>query len=165
MNCEHRADLPALDELGSRLEGALAERRGVERRQRRGLAVLVSVVVLVAAPAAAALRTGLFGSDGDGIEQVLPATEGAIELEDPVGSGRELERRGFEVRWILVQDARRGAPSPTVSRQVPAAPRGTRILSVLGPNGGVVDSRTRRLTIEVAPAGSEILRSHGRPAP
>ena len=56
-------------------------------------------------------------------------------------------------------DRGRDGETPTRWRAVAAPPAGTEILSVLNQDGGLaVDPDTRDLQIEVAPAGSDILR-------
>jgi hypothetical protein len=155
-------DLPSLDELGRRFEAATARRRPA-LRSRRTLALAATGLVLVAAPAAAAI-SGVFDSDGLTVEEALPQVAASVDRDDPAATARALERRGFDVRWQLIVDNptgdEDGAP-PTLGRDVAAPPPGTKILSVLGPDGDdKATPGTRRLLIEVAPADSEILREH-----
>lgn len=155
------SDLPTVDLLGRRLEAAIAERRAPVRWSRRTLAFAASALVVVASTPAVASITGVFDDGGPTLEQSLPAV---VDRSDPVATGRALERRGFTVRWMLIEDnpdRRRSGDSPTVWRSVPAPPPGTRILSLLNAqDGDTATTSTRTLVIEIAPAGSEILRSH-----
>ncbi|HEV2815077.1 MAG TPA: hypothetical protein VGW10_17610, partial [Solirubrobacteraceae bacterium] len=97
--------------------------------------------------------------------EVLPDVARAVDRKDPAGTGRRLAALGYEVRWKLIVDnpARDDDPAagPTGWKDVPAPPPGTEILSVLNAGGGnSATPQTRKLLIEVAPLGSEILESH-----
>ncbi len=154
------ADLPALEELGRRLDIATAHSRRPARRSRRTLALAAVGLALIATPAAAII----FDTPGTTIDEALPQVTEAIDRKDPAATGRELHRLGFQVRWQLIVDnpqrGHSGAP-PTLSRDVLQPPPGTEVLAVLNSDGSnKVTADTRHLLIEIAPAGSEILRSH-----
>ncbi len=155
------SDLPTLDALGRRLEVATAPRRSPARWSRRTVALAASaLIVLVATPAVASI-TGVFNGGDETIEEALSTVR---HRSDPVATGRALERHGFTVRWMLIEDnpdRGRSGESPTIGSKVAAPPPGTRILALL--NAQSTDTATnskRNILIEVAPAGSEILRSH-----
>jgi hypothetical protein len=153
----HSSDLPTLDLLGRRLEAAITERRAPVRWSRRTLALAASALVALAATPAVASITGVFDGGSPTLEESLPAV---VDRSDPVATGRALERRGFTVRWMLIED-NPDRDFPTVWRSVPAPPPGTRILSLLNAqDGDTATTSTRSVVIEIAPAGSEILRSH-----
>ena len=149
----------ALDELGHRLEAAIARRprRRFLPRGGRWPAVALGLLALAATPALAAVLDG-----PESVVDQLPRVAAAVDYDDPAATGRALAREGFRVRWVLVSDnPARDADSPTVARDVPAPPAGTEILAVLDRRGGYdVDARTRELQIEVAPVGSRILETH-----
>ncbi len=156
-------EIRALDELGRRFEIATARHAPTPRTRRVVLITAIAAMALVGTPAVAAITgtsiTGIFNPHST-IEEALPRAAAVIDPADPVATGRALRRLGFDVRWSLVEDARRGS-SPTTSRDVGVPPPGTEILSVTAAGGSSkVTADTRVLQIEVAPAGSEILRSH-----
>jgi len=152
--------IAALDELGRRFDAIVERPRLRTVRTRRWAALALGVLALAAAPAIASV---VF--DGpERVEDALPEVSAVIDRNDPAATGRALEERGFRVRWVLVTDNPARAldgESPTRSRAVAAPPAGTRILGVDDDGRGfVVDPDTRDLLIEIAPAGSEILKSH-----
>lgn len=149
------AELPALDELGRRMQSAVAT-RSPARRGRRWLSLSAVAVVLVAAPAAGTV-TGVFNPHGD-----VPADAAqALVPTDPAKTAKNLEALGYRVNWMLIEDAPPGAPSPTVARRVEAPPPGTELLAVLAPNGSpVIDPDEKHVLIEVAPSDSAILAGH-----
>ena len=148
----------ALDELGHRLEAAVA-RRPRRRRLPRGRrpAIALGLFALAATPALAAVL-----DTPESVVEQLPRVAAAVDYDDPAATGRALAREGFRVRWVLVSDnPAADADSPTVARDVATPPAGTEILAVLDRRGGYdVDDRTRELQIEVAPVGSRILETH-----
>jgi hypothetical protein len=159
----HRAStgIAALDELGRRLDAVVEPPRVRLRRPRRWAALGLGLLAVLATPAIAAV---VF--DGpERVEDALPEVAAAIDRDDPAATGRALEQLGFRVRWMLITDnpARgRDGETPTRWRAVAAPPADTKILSVLNEAGGnAVDQETRTLQIEISPAGSEILKSHG----
>lgn len=161
MTSQHESTgIAALDELGHRFD-AVSEHPRIRRlRPRRWAALSLGILALAATPAIAAVA-GVF--DGaERVEDALPQVGAAIDRADPTATGRALERQGFRVRWMLITDnpGREGG-RPTRSRVVGAPPVGTEILSVLNEQGGLaVDSNTRDLQIEIAPADSAILAGH-----
>jgi len=156
--------IPALDELGRRLETAGARPRHTALRPRRAATLAtVGLVTLVGTPAIA--LSGVFSSGHKAIEDALPQVAAIVDRnDDPTATGRELERRGFKVRWqLIIDNPDRGRPgaSPTLGRDVPAPPPGTEILALLNSTGGnTATADTRSLLIEISPAGSAILKTH-----
>lgn len=160
MTPQHNSsDLPALDELGRRFEVAVARDQAPSPRGRRTLlAVAAGLVALAATPAVASI-VGDFNSHSS-IEEAVPRAAAVIDPDDPLATGRELRKLGFDVQWSFVQD-NPGGDSPTTAREVAAPPPGTEILAVLASDGSSqVTEDTRALLIEVAPADSEIIASH-----
>jgi hypothetical protein len=149
------AELPALEELGRRMQLAVATRSPRSRR-RRWLPLISAAVTLVAAPATATV-TGIFNPHGD-----VPADAARVLVPtDPAATATKLRAQGYRITWVLVEDASPGSPGPTISRQVPAPPPGTELLAVLGPDGSRdIDPATKRVLIEIAPSGSAILAGH-----
>lgn len=155
---------PVADAVVGRIFGVEFPREAqFDRRHRlvleRGMAGTIFVTVGV--PSARPTTRGLT------LFQVLPQVERAVDERDPAGTGERLRALGFTIVWKLVVDnperRRDGAPATGV-KTVPPPPPDTQILSVLGPGGANrATKRTRRLMIEVAPRGSEVLRSHRRP--
>jgi hypothetical protein len=86
-------------------------------------------------------------TSGEGLTlyEVFPAVEAAIDREDPVATGRALERLGFRVDWVLIEGA-------GVGHDVDTPPSGTVVLSVLGPEGQWtgIDPATDTLMVELA---------------
>jgi hypothetical protein len=84
-------------------------------------------------------------TEGLTLYEVFPDVEEAIDRDDPVATGQALERLGFRIRWSLIE-------APGVDRDIDAPPDGTRVLSVLGPNGQWtdIDPSTDTLMVEVA---------------
>lgn len=152
-------ELPAVDELGRRLQLAIAVHEPQRRRTRRWWALGATLVVLVGAPAAATV-TRVFNPHGD-----VPREAAAVlDPSDPVRTGRRLQAQGYTIRWRLIQDAPPGSGTPTIGRDVDAPPAGTELLAILGPDGSrEIDPVGKHVTIEVAPRGSRILAGHRGP--
>jgi hypothetical protein len=149
------ADLPALDELGRRMQTAVAVSRPA-RRRRRLVWSAAAALMLAAAPATATM-TGVFNAHGD----VPPDAAAALTPADPADTGRKLRAQGYRITWLLVDDAPPGASSPTISRRVSAPPPGTELLAVLAPDGSrEIDPDVKHVLIEIAPRGSAILAGH-----
>jgi len=163
----HLTGIPALDELGLRLDAATRRRRSpFPRLRRRSTLAALGLLALVGTPALAvggvSLSGGLFGHRG--VLEALPQVAAVVEPEDPVATGRALARLGFAVEWRLVSDnPNRALPgeSPTLERIVASPPTNTEILALLntdGENTAAPDARSLR--IEISPSGSEILSGH-----
>jgi hypothetical protein len=101
---------------------------------------------------------------------VVPNQLGDLsDSDDPATTARALERRGYKVRWVLIEhnpdyrrrrlrpgDRFRPQDQPTVATPVAAPPPGTRVLSVLNEHGGAAPiPGSRSVTIEVTPRGSK----------
>lgn len=154
--------IAALDELGRRFDAVVEPPRLRRLRPRRWAALALALLVGVATPAIAAV---VFEAP-DRLEETHRDAAAAIVPEDPAATGRALEQLGYHVRWVLITDnpqRARGGESPTRQRAVDAPPGGTKVLSVLSKDGSLpVDPDARILQIEIAPAASEILKSHGK---
>ena len=119
-------------------------------------------------------------TEGLTIYEVFPELCEAIDPLDPLATEQALTARGFQVDWQLMKDNPKWRPpkgppwkvdpypvppSPTIAKEVKSPPRGTQIISVLGPNGDYtsVSRSTKRLLIEISPPGAKLGSLSGAP--
>lgn len=104
------------------------------------------------------------GTSGLSLYEVLPQVRDAVRRDDPRGSLERLRAMGFDVALKLVIDnpdaGVGGERAATGAKTIQDPPPDTVVLSVLNANGSNTATRqTRALTMELAPADSNVARS------
>ncbi|HEX8085420.1 MAG TPA: hypothetical protein VF529_14095 [Solirubrobacteraceae bacterium] len=96
--------------------------------------------------------------DAGTLFQVFPRLRGAIDEDDPAGTGRRLSEMGFRVSWIYSVYGPDGVARGT---RVPSPPADSRVLTVLNARGGIrATRRTTRLLVELTARGAGGIEGH-----